>query len=105
LKTKEFLEKISLPGEFIQIEKISWDRNLTLGMRGNDVKKLQEILISEGVWPRPDIKPTGYFGSITQAAVIRFQEKHFSEILEPLGLKKGTGFVGPSTRAYLKTIE
>ena len=88
-----------------QKEITTWSRNLFLGARGDDVKKLQEILIREEVWQRPDIEPTGYFGSITRAAVIRFQEKYASEILEPLELFKGTGFVGLSTRAYLENIE
>lgn len=71
-------------------------------MKGDDVKALQEILIKEGVWERLDIGATGYFGLITKAAVIRYQEKYASEILEPLGLMKGTGFVGPSTLAHLE---
>ena len=70
-------------------------------MRGEDVKMLQEILIEEGVWERPDISATGYFGSVTKAAVIRHQEKHFSDVLKPVNLTKGTGFVGGSTRAQL----
>ena len=71
-------------------------------MRGDDVEGLQKILIEEGVWNRLDIGATGYFGSITREAVIKFQEKHASDVLTPLGLTKGTGFVGPSTRSYLR---
>jgi len=83
-----------------------WNRNLYLGMSGDDVKKLQEILIAEGVWQRPDIEPTGYFGQITKNAVIKFQEKYTKEILEPLGLRNGTGYFGASTRIFLqKQIE
>ena len=63
---------------------------------------LQEILIKEGVWPRSDMGATGYFGSITREAVISYQEKYAPEILEPLGLNKGTGFVGSSTRLHLE---
>lgn len=100
-QTKNYLEKLSIEVEKIKAE-IKWTRNLTTGMRGEDIKALQEILIKEGAWERPDIEATGYFGPITKAAVIKFQEKYASEILEPLGLVKGTGFVGPSTRAYLE---
>jgi len=103
LKTIEFLEGISIKPEVK--EDVSWNYNLYLGNEGEDVKKLQEILITEEVWLRPDMKATGYFGSITKAAVIRFQEKYSEEILEPLGLAKGTGFVGSSTRGYLKEID
>lgn len=100
-KTREVLEKsISIPLKKV----ILWSRNLYLGIKGEDVKALQEILIKEGVWQRPDIEATGYFGPITREAVIRFQEKYSSEILKPLGLEKGTGFVGPSTRAFLEKL-
>ncbi len=103
-KTREVLEEsISLA---IKKKKrvISWPRDLYLGMRGDDVRTLQEVLIKEGVWERPDIEPTGFFGPITKKAVIKFQEKYASEILEPLGLEKGTGFVGPLTRAFLERM-
>lgn len=99
-KTREYLEN----GTYVLETERKWKRNLFLGIKGDDVKALQEILIEEGVWPRLDVKPTGYFGLITKEAVIKFQEKHASDILEPLELKKGTGFVGPSTRGYLEKI-
>lgn len=110
--TREYLKKLSIATGEIEIvidtEKIEttikWERNLSMEQEGEDVKRLQEILIEEEVWARSDIKPTGYFGPITQQAVIRFQEKYASEILEPLGLTRGTGFVGSSTRTYLKEI-
>ncbi|MCK4520700.1 DUF2330 domain-containing protein [Candidatus Parcubacteria bacterium] len=97
----DFFIKIDIDTKVI----VKWVRNLSLGMKGDDVKSLQEVLIAEGVWQRSDVEATGYFGSITQQAVIRFQEKYSSEILEPVGLIKGTGFVGSSTRAYLENIE
>ena len=99
-KTREFLQEISVKTKIEEITK--WYRDLYLGNEGEDVKKLQEILIAEEVWQRPDIEATGYFGSITKSAVIRFQEKYSEEILQPLGLEKGTGLVGPSTRAHLE---
>ena len=102
-KTKACLEQLSIKIKEIK-EKAKWIRNLAIEMRGDDVKALQEILIKEGVWERPDIEATNYFGPITKAALIKFQEKYSLEILKPLGLIKGTGFVGPSTRAYLEKI-
>lgn len=102
-KTKDYLKRLSLSIEEKkeEQEQFTFNQNLWLGVRGEDVKALQEILIKEGVWPRSDIGATGYFGSITQEAVVRYQEKYTSEILEPLGLKKGTGYLGSSTRIYL----
>lgn len=101
-KTKKYFEKISVEREKKSEIVISqWSRDLFLSISGDDVKELQQLLINENVWQRPDIEPTGYFGPITQQAVIRFQDKYASEILEPVGLSNGTGFVGPSTREFL----
>jgi hypothetical protein len=47
---------------------------------------------------------TGNFLSLTQAAVIRFQERYASEILAPWELKKGTGFVGRTTRLKINEL-
>ncbi len=64
---------------------------------------MQEFLASQkDIYPEGLI--TGFFGTLTQKAVIRFQEKYSSEILIPLGLTSGTGFVGPSTRAKINQI-
>jgi len=98
-QTQDYFKNISLSVAKRE-EEISFSRNLGLGMSGDDVKALQEILISEGVW-ESEVGATGYFGSITKSAVIRYQEKYAAEILEPLGLTEGTGFVGSSTLAHL----
>ena len=75
-------------------------RNLSQGQSGEDIKTLQQILLDEGVYPEGLI--TGYFGSLTKQAVIRFQEKYTDEILIPAGLSEGSGFVGPATRKKLE---
>ena len=77
-------------------------RNLKVGTRGDDVRLLQQLLLKEGVYPEGVV--TGYFGALTKAAVIRFQEKYVSAILVPAGLTKGTGFVGASTRRKLEEL-
>jgi len=77
-----------------------WKKNLWIGNRGEDVRALQKILINEGLWDS-DVEATGYFGSITTRALIKFQELNKSKVLEPLGLKNGTGFFGPKTREAL----
>lgn len=81
-----------------------FDQNLYYGMSNNSIKCLQEFLKSQGQEIYPQALVTGYFGPLTKAAVIRFQEKHADEILAPWGLTKGTGFVGSTTRAKLNEI-
>lgn len=102
-KTRDYLEKLSLDIEkhSIPVGEVKFARNLWLGARGDDVKVLQNMLIQEGVW-QSGVSATGYFGVITKSAVIRYQEKYRLEILSPLRLSRGTGFVGASTRTRLQ---
>jgi peptidoglycan hydrolase-like protein with peptidoglycan-binding domain len=81
-----------------------FERNLRYGMRGSDVKCLQEVLKIKEPEIYPEGLVTGYFGPLTLRAVIKFQEKYKDEILAPWGLEKGTGFVGKTTRAKLNAI-
>jgi len=81
------------------------DDNLYFGMRNDArVKCLQEFLKSQNTDIYPEGLVTGNFLSLTKAAVIRFQEKYKEEILIPLGLKEGTGFVGPMTRTKINQL-
>jgi len=82
-----------------------FEKNLYFGiMNSSDVRCLQEFLSSEGTEIYPEGLITGNFLNITKEAVIRFQEKYANEILTPIGLEKGTGFVGERTRAKINEI-
>jgi hypothetical protein len=63
----------------------SFAKDLTVGSRGADVTALQNLL---GVSPA-----TGYFGSLTKAAVIKYQLSK--------GISPAAGYVGAKTRAVL----
>ncbi|MEK7579985.1 MAG: peptidoglycan-binding protein [Patescibacteria group bacterium] len=69
-------------------------RNLFAGSRGDDVKWLQDFLVKQGVYQ--EAKTTGYFGSLTRAAAIRFQQKY--------GIFPQIGYVGVKTRAKIAEL-
>jgi peptidoglycan hydrolase-like protein with peptidoglycan-binding domain len=84
--------------------------NLSLGSSGTQVLALQQILNRD---PDTRIATTGpgslgnetsYFGSLTKAAVIRFQGKYASAILAPAELTQGNGYVGFYTRVELNAL-
>ncbi len=81
------------------------DQDLYFGIEDSSrVRCLQEFLKSQGSEIYPEGLVTGNFFTLTEKAVIRFQEKYASEILEPLGLQKSTGYVGSSTREKINEL-
>jgi peptidoglycan hydrolase-like protein with peptidoglycan-binding domain len=84
--------------------------DLHMGITLPEVKLLQQVLNASsdtvvsvsGAGSKG--QETEYFGVLTQAAVIRFQNKYRNEILVPAGLSSGTGFVGGYTRVVLNRL-
>lgn len=68
-------------------------RNLSVGSSGADVVTLQKFLIKNG---NTTLQGTGSFGSLTKAAVMKFQVAN--------GISPVTGFVGPATRAFINNL-
>lgn len=82
----------------------TFNTNLKIGDRGEGVEALEQALALEGF----DVEHSSNFPSVFDeqlaSAVTGFQEKYRDEILTPVGLKYGTGFVGPSTRKKLNSL-
>ena len=77
-----------------------FNSNLSVGSSGSDVSALQTALQKEGF----QTGQSGQFDEKTASAVSGFQEKYASEILTPLGLQYGTGYLGSATRAELNKL-
>ena len=88
----------------------TFENNLKTGMESNEVKYLQiflnsnadTMLAESGVGSSGE--ETNYFGPLTKAAVIKFQEKYAEDVLASWGLIKGTGFFGQTTRTKINEL-
>lgn len=87
-----------------------FNKNLKMGDIDEDARVLQKVLNSK---PETEVSSygagsrgneTSFFGALTKTAVVKFQEFYASDILSPLGLSKGTGFVGITTRLKLNSL-
>src|SRR3989344_328730 len=84
----------------------TFEKNLRIGDRGTDVDELVKRLIQEGLIPNR-LNQTVFgedYNEQVASAVSEFQEKYASEVLQPHGLRRGTGFVGASTRVKLNAL-
>ncbi|MEA3485787.1 MAG: peptidoglycan-binding domain-containing protein, partial [Candidatus Aerophobetes bacterium] len=99
LRLRDQIQKFAPEPEYSKFE-----TDLYYGMRGDEVKKLQQFLSEQGEEIYPEKLVTGNFLTLTRKAVIRFQEKYADEILTPLGLTAGTGYFGPSTRKKINEL-
>lgn len=85
------------PGATLVAGSVPFTRDLTLGSQGNDVTALQSFLITENAGPAAQAllaaSATGYFGPVTQRALIEYQMK--------AGIVPASGYFGPLTRAWI----
>jgi peptidoglycan hydrolase-like protein with peptidoglycan-binding domain/lysophospholipase L1-like esterase len=70
------------------------DRDLSIGNTGDDVRRLQEILIKGGYLDEGN--NTGYFGPLTKNALATYQLEH--------GIYPASGNFGPLTRASIFNV-
>ena len=78
----------------------TFNTNLRIGDFNSEVSTLKNALAKEGF----NIDQSMKFDEETAANVSGFQEKYQTEILAPFRLQRGTGYVGPSTRAKLNKL-
>jgi len=72
----------------------TFTRNLTLGIRGDDVSALQQFLITGGFLKI--LAPTGYFGTLTKTSLGAWQAS--------LGIYPSTGFFGPISKEKINAV-
>lgn len=84
--------------------------NLVSGDRSEEVRVLQKALNAipglqlTTFGPGSPGNETNFFGALTRRAVISFQEMYAKDVLAPIGLTRGTGYVGPMTRQKLNEL-
>lgn len=79
----------------------NFNMNLGVGSGGDDACALRIALQREGFEIRDN---SCRFGEEMASAVSGFQQKYVDEILKPLGLQYGTGYLGKSTRTKLNNL-
>ncbi len=77
-------------------------RSLKRGARGDDVRRLQQFLARD-VSVYPEGLATGYYGSLTEAAVKRWQAK-YNIVSSGTPESTGYGVVGPRTAAAIAIL-
>lgn len=70
---------------------VSFSQNLTVGSTGSEVVALQQMLVAQGHLVMPAGVAYGYFGSMTKAAVAKWQAAN--------GVSPAAGYWGPLSRA------
>ncbi|MEK7638946.1 MAG: peptidoglycan-binding protein [Patescibacteria group bacterium] len=94
--TLDKLQKVSTIEHVTPFKKLHdyWDRDLVLGMSGQDVSLLQSHLAKLGYYPEGLV--TGFFGPLTQNAVITFQK---AQAIVP-----AVGYFGPISQQRITNL-
>jgi len=79
-------------------DSFEFEAGMSRGHRSGEVVKLQQVLVQQEVM---DVAPTGYFGPVTEAALIEFQLRHG---IIASKFDAGAGRVGEATQAKLNEI-
>lgn len=93
------------PNEYVEEEgkfKYKFTKPILFRQTSNEVKMLQKALKIDGCFPQ-DQTETGYYGIVTQTAVMEFQYKY--KVASPEELREVSGMsVGPKTRNQLNNL-
>ncbi len=108
--TPPTLETVILPVRIALIPTISpFAQTLRPGDQDEEVLNVQRFLNQHGfvlamTGPGSPGNETTYFGPLTRAALIRYQEAYGAYILAPAGAEKGTGIFGPLSMAHANSL-
>ncbi len=72
----------------------NFEKNMGVGDRGDQVKALRKAI-------GDDDQDNDRFDEKLASKMVKFQEDNKDEILKPLGLSRGSGYLGASTRKWL----
>ncbi|MEK7560335.1 MAG: carboxypeptidase regulatory-like domain-containing protein [Patescibacteria group bacterium] len=90
----------SIRSEMMQLTSLFFIKNFERGAQSNDVRRLQQLLATDSeVYPEGRI--TGYYGTLTEQAVRRFQLKYGIIASEK---DPGSGRFGPKTRGKVHEV-
>ena len=81
--------RLQIPGDFVV-----FSTDMKFGDRGEAVKDLQEFLAYEGSYL--EVLVSGYFGTLTRSAVMKFQRKY--------NITPVSGYVGYKTRHRMQQL-
>ncbi len=87
----------SMPAMTSGTSAYTFTTDLTLGSTGNDVTALQNILIAQGDLTMPAGVAEGYFGTLTQSALAKYQAAN--------GITPAAGYFGPKTMAFVNSAQ